>query len=157
MTPLAVSKARPPTVPAASYTLVCGPIPDLQIMSCPHPVSISHLRLLLVLTGAAGGPLLTRLAAHLRLRLGTSDDLASSPAVRLETISGSQPVRTDIGTRTDDTPAVRLASTPEGGRFVMTQGMAFDFLFAVDGRVELAASLHTAGSWEYRHHAFSKH
>jgi hypothetical protein len=39
----------------------------------------------------------------------------------------------------------------------MTQGMAFGLLFTLDGRVELAAFLHTAGSWEYLHHDFSKH
>ena len=114
-------------------------------MSCPHPVSISHLRLWLVLTGAAGGPLLTRLAAHLRLRLGTVDDLVSSPAVRLGTRGG---VRANMGTRTGDPPAVRLAVTSESVRLhvVLTQGAAFDLSFHLDFFVELVAFLHTAGS-----------
>ena len=109
-------------------------------MSWPHPVSISHLRLWLVLTGAAGGPLATRLAAH-----GTVDGLGTFPAVRLGAIGG---VRANMGTRTGDPPAVRLAATSVSGRLhvVLTQGAAFDLSFHLGFVVELAAALHTAGS-----------
>ena len=86
-----------------------------------------------------------RLAAHLRLRRGTVDDLVSSPAVRLGTRGG---VRANMGTRTGEPPAVRLAVTSVSGRLhvVLTQGAAFDLSFHLGFVVELAAFLHTAGS-----------
>ena len=85
---------------------------------------------------------MTRLAAH-----GTVDGFLRPPfpAVELRTVGG---VRADMGTRTGDPPAVRLAVTSVSGRHhvVLTQGAAFDLSFDLGFAVEVAAALHTAGS-----------
>ena len=113
-------------------------------MSCPHPVSISHLRLCSVRAGAAGGPLNLRLAAH-----GTTYGLTRRPppAGGLESVGGN---RADTGTTTGELPAGGLVLAAElcEYRVVLTQGTAFSFFFFGAFALGVAAALQTAGSCE---------